>query len=101
MYMKKTDLLMQVAFLAFATGIGGGLLSIGYILGRHERQVSLTSAVCTYEGLECPNAQRYAGEYQMDITEDSLFVRQGDRHVSTLPWPAVGLLDSIIMADNY
>lgn len=38
---------------------------------------------CTYEGAECPNAQHYLRDYQLEYHNDTLWIYDADRLVGT------------------
>jgi hypothetical protein len=53
---------------------------------------------CKYEGLECPNAAKYARDYQLELLADSTEIWQGDRLVATIHYSQS--IDSILLLDN-
>lgn len=55
---------------------------------------------CPYEGLECPNAQKYARDYQISLTQDSIYIWDGDRQISVLPLEWNNQLGAILLKDN-
>lgn len=57
-----------------------------------------TGSNCPYEGLECPNAERYARDYQLELLSDSTQIWDGDRLVSTIHYSAS--IDSVLLLDN-
>lgn len=54
---------------------------------------------CPYEGLECPNAQKYVRDYQIDIHMDTTWLYDGDRLVGRVITDE-SPLDSLIAEDN-
>ena len=55
-------------------------------------------AGCSYEGLECPTAQRIARDYQLELLADSTEIWQGERLVATIHYSQS--IDSILLLDN-
>lgn len=55
---------------------------------------------CPFEGLECPNAQDAAREYQIELGMDSTYIYDGDRLVGVLPYDSTQSFDKIMMKDN-
>lgn len=56
---------------------------------------------CPYEGAECPNAQHYMREYQLELDMDTVTVFDGDRIVGryvNTRWDSQ--LDSILIEDK-
>ncbi len=53
---------------------------------------------CPYEGLECPNAERYARDYQLELLSDSTQIWDGERLVATVHYSAS--IDSVLLLDN-
>ena len=39
-------------------------------------------------------------EYQLDITEDSTYIYQGNRYVGSMPYDSTQSFDKIMLADN-
>lgn len=55
---------------------------------------------CRYEGAECPNAQQYMREYQLQLDMDTVTVFDGDRIVGRYVSRFDSQLDSILIEDN-
>lgn len=56
---------------------------------------------CPYEGLECPNAKHYARGYQIELTQDSVLIYDGDRFVGGyLDTTGKGEIGQIFLKDN-
>lgn len=55
---------------------------------------------CTFEGMECPNAQKYARSYQISLTQDSIYIWDGDIQITVLPLEWNNQLGAIILKDN-
>ena len=56
---------------------------------------------CPYEGAECPNAQSYLRDYQIELHMDTVWLYDGDRLVGQfINSTPNSTLDSIILKDN-
>jgi hypothetical protein len=53
---------------------------------------------CSFEGLECPTANRIARDYQLELLADSTEIWQGERLVATIHYSQS--IDSILLLDN-
>lgn len=74
------------------------------VTGFTELETYITSNynACPYEGAECPNAQHYMKDYQLDIHSDTtaVLLYDADRLVGKMPYSGNPLLDSLLSEDN-
>jgi hypothetical protein len=56
--------------------------------------------ICPFEGAECPNAQHFMREYQLQLDMDTVTVFDADRIVGRYISRFDSQLDSILIEDN-
>jgi hypothetical protein len=86
--MKRKDYTLTALVLCFAIAV------ISSLPGCYKTE----KAGCSYEGLECPTAQRIARDYQLELLADSTEIWQGERLVATIHYSQS--IDSILLLDN-
>lgn len=76
-------------------------LPLVFIIGCESKPDNTGENRCQYEGAECPNAQNYLRDYQIELHLDTVWLYDADRLVATFintSWDSK--LDSVIMKDN-
>lgn len=90
----KKYIIPSIGFFIGLSLIVGGLVA-------NKKPVNENENRCPYEGLECPNAQHYLRDYQIDLHIDTVWLYDGDRLVGRfINSTPNSKLDSLISEDN-
>lgn len=92
--MKQNKSLVLGCIFAFIIGAA----IIGYCIGKAGKPK--VENRCPYEGAECPNAQHYLRDYQIEIYFDTVWIYDADRLVDKYTTTFTGQMDSVLLKDN-
>lgn len=98
--MKHTNPIERaVTLLIISVFVISTILTLVKCQSKKEQGVNPHENRCPYEGAECPNAQKYLRDYQLDFLTDTIYIYDGDRLVGMLQHDSENPLDSIILKD--
>lgn len=97
--MKYVSILLIL--LAVIGGIAiGAMWAGGNVRGKYTPNYDpKTTAICPYEGGECPNAQKHAREYQLETFEHGVKIFEADSLIGIARW-GTRELDSLLFNDK-